>query len=200
VVFVAVDGICRANFKIQTKLREGLRQVVSELGRKYQMSLLSGDRSADKATMEGIFPPGAPMFFHQKPEDKLRYVAECQSKTETVMMLGDGLNDAGALKKADVGIAVSEDVANFSPASDGILDAASFENLPKFLALSRKAKNIIFVCFGVSFAYNIVGLSFAMTGLLTPLFAAILMPLSSITVVSLSTMLVRIAAKQLKLN
>lgn len=199
-VFIAQNGRTLGRFMVSSQMRNGLDQVVSSLATSYSMSLLSGDRPADRAMMEAIFPVGSPMHFQQRPEDKLRYVAERQAAGETVIMLGDGLNDAGALQRADVGIAVSEDVANFSPASDGILDARSFSMLPAFLKLSRKARKIILICFGVSFAYNIVGLSFAITGMLTPLLAAVLMPVSSITIVALSTLLVRVAASQLKLT
>jgi Cu+-exporting ATPase len=199
-VFIAQNGSPLGRFVVSSQLRNGLKQVIASLGTGYRMSLLSGDRPADKGMMEGLFPVGTPMYFQQKPEDKLHYVAERQTSGETVIMLGDGLNDAGALQRADVGIAVSEDVANFSPASDGILDARSFDKLPAFLTLSRRARKVILICFGVSFAYNIVGLSFAITGMLTPLLAAVLMPVSSITIVALSTLLVRVAATQLRLK
>jgi Cu+-exporting ATPase len=116
------------------------------------------------------------------------------------MMLGDGLNDAGALQQSDVGIVVADNVNNFTPASDGILDAKSFDKLPVFITLSKASRHIIYASFGLSFLYNIVGLSFAISGNLTPVFAAILMPLSSISVVLFTTLMVTLSVRKLKLN
>jgi Cu+-exporting ATPase len=99
------------------------------------------------------------------------------------MMVGDGLNDAGALKQSDVGVAVMEKVGAFSPASDVILDAACVKQLPEILTLARRAARIVRVSFGISAAYNVVGVGIAAAGLLSPLVCAVLMPLSSASVV-----------------
>jgi Cu+-exporting ATPase len=107
-------------------------------------------------------------------------------------MVGDGLNDAGALGIADVGIAVSEDVFRFTPSSDAIIEAAKLWQLDKLLLLSNFSKTVLKVCLAFSIAYNIIGLSFAISGNLTPLVAAILMPISSITIVFISTFLVHL--------
>ncbi len=200
VVYMAIDGVSKGKFAISTSLRSGLSSVIDQLASFFRLSLLSGDRATEESLMKEVFPKETPMHFNQTPEKKLAYVSDCQKIGEKVMMVGDGLNDAGALQQAEVGMAISEDIASFSPASDAILDAKSFETLPTFLLFARRARQIIFICFGVSFAYNIVGLTFAMSGILTPLFAAILMPVSSITIVGLSTLLVHLVAVRLKLN
>ena len=112
-------------------------------------------------------------------------------------MIGDGLNDAGALKKAFIGLAVSEDIHQFSPACDGIMSAESLVGIPEILGFSRKVIRIVFLAFGISFLYNIVGLSFAISGHLTPLISAILMPISSVTVVGFVTLLVGAIGRKL---
>jgi Cu+-exporting ATPase len=98
-------------------------------------------------------------------------------------MIGDGLNDAGALRQSDVGISISEDINTFTPAADAILDSDQFKNLPTFLKFSRISIRIIMISFLISFLYNFIGLYFAIQGTLSPLIAAILMPISSLTVV-----------------
>jgi len=104
------------------------------------------------------------------------------------MMVGDGLNDAGALAQSDVGMTVSESSAALTPASDAILDARSLDRLPQALQLTRKARHIVIASLGLSLMYNVTGVSFAVAGKLTPLIAAILMPLSSVTVVGFVTL------------
>ena len=116
------------------------------------------------------------------------------------MMVGDGLNDAGALKASDVGISVSEDINTFSPACDAILAAEKFKSFDRLLKFAKVSITIVKISFGISFAYNIIGLSFAVTGLLSPLVSAILMPISSVTVVAFTTIATRLTAKRMRLG
>ena len=102
-------------------------------------------------------------------------------------MIGDGLNDSGALAQSDVGIAISENINVFSPACDGILDASRFKDLPAFIQLAKQGNRIIKWSFVFSLLYNLVGLVLAITGNLKPVYAAILMPLSSISIVVFTT-------------
>ena len=140
------------------------------------------------------------MYFNQNPESKLEFVKGLQESGKKVMMVGDGLNDSGALKQSDVGIAVSENVNVFSPACDGILDAFQFKEIVSYLTLSRTAIRIIKWSFLLSLAYNVIGLSFAVTGHLMPVVAAILMPLSSISVVIFTTLATQFAGRNLERN
>jgi P-type Cu+ transporter len=110
-------------------------------------------------------------------------------------MLGDGLNDAGALMQSNVGIAVSDNTAQFSPACDAILDGSNVRLMDKFIAYARSGKTIVATSFILSIVYNIAGLSFAVQGILSPMVAAILMPASSISIVLLVTLLSSLSAR-----
>lgn len=160
--------------------------------------LLTGDLAVDPE-VAAVFAP------HQlhtgcSPADKARFVQGLQAKGRRVLMVGDGLNDAGALRQSDVGITVSETSAALTPASDAILDVRAFGDLPAALRLARSARRIVYGSLLLSLAYNITGVSVAISGHLTPLVAAILMPLSSVSVVGFVTLCVWIRARQLGLH
>ena len=171
----------------------------TKLSKTYSIKLLSGDNDGERATLEKILPANTEMVFNQKPEQKLAFIKSLQDQGHNVMMVGDGLNDAGALAQSDIGIAVSENVNIFSPACDAILDADNFGKLSNYLKLSKKAIKIIKMSFMLSIMYNIVGLGFAVTGNLAPLVAAIIMPLSTVTIVTFVTIMSNIYAKRLKI-
>lgn len=186
-------------FTLSNSYRKGIENVIRQLEKKYKVSLLSGDNSAEKENLKKFFQKKSDLLFNQSPEDKLNYIKHLQDVKEKVMMIGDGLNDAGALSKSDVGISVTENISNFTPASDAIMDSDVLNKLDVFLRYSRDSINIIYINFGISFIYNVIGLSFAVQGLLSPLIAAVLMPLSSITVVSIATLATNHLAKRRKL-
>ena len=147
------------------------------------MYVLSGDNDSEKSNLEKIFTPETQLRFNQSPQQKLDFIKDLQHAGKNVLMLGDGLNDAGALMQSNVGIAVSENSAQFSPASDAILDGSKVSMLDKFISYAKAGKQIVMASFILSILYNIVGLSFAVQGLLSPMVAAILMPASSISIV-----------------
>jgi Cu+-exporting ATPase len=183
-------------FTVTNSYREGIGSTIEALGSRYKLSLLSGDNEGEKFNLLKFFNREDELRFKQSPEDKLGYVKSLQSSGKKVLMIGDGLNDAGALKQSDVGIAVTEDISSFSPACDAILDASDINLLPKFLKYSQSAIKIIYISFVISFLYNLIGLSFAIQGKLSPLIAAILMPLSSISVVMFAALSTNLLAKR----
>lgn len=195
-VYLAINNKEKGFFSIGNSYRPKLKEVIRALQNEYNLTILSGDNNSEQEELEKIFGNKTKMFFRQTPYDKLNYVNKLQNKNEKVLMIGDGLNDAGALKKSNVGISIAEDVNNFSPACDGILDAESFEKLNTFIKFSKTSKNIIILSFIISFIYNIIGLSFAVQGTLSPVISAILMPLSSISVVVFATFTTNIIAKK----
>ncbi|WP_245763963.1 heavy metal translocating P-type ATPase [Thermoflexibacter ruber] len=196
VVHLAINGDYKGKFLISNEYRKGLEKMLNSLENKYELLVLSGDNEQEKERLSKIFDKKN-LTFKQTPQDKLNFIKDLQVKGKNVMMIGDGLNDAGALKQSNVGIALAEDVASFSPASDGILEASVFTQLPQFLQIAKAGKQVVNWSFAISLAYNIVGLSFAVQGLFTPVISAILMPLSSITVVSFATLAVSLWARRI---
>ncbi|OXG06518.1 Cu+-exporting ATPase [Flavobacterium araucananum] len=186
---INIDNQYVGKFIFQNQYREGLEKLFLTLSSSYQIKVLSGDNDGERYNLEAILPKGTELIFNQKPEQKLDFIKALQEKGNNVMMVGDGLNDAGALAQSNVGISISENVNVFSPACDAILDASEFFRLDYFLKLSQKSITIIKMSFVLSLLYNIVGLSFAVTGNLLPLVAAIIMPLSTITIVSFVTLM-----------
>ena len=195
-VFVSVDQEVRGYFNVETSIRSNIKELVASLGQKC-VALLSGDQKSEEQRMREVFPLPIDLRFNLDPHDKMNYVSDLQRQGRRVVMLGDGLNDSGALKQSQVGIAVTDDTGIFTPACDGILQGSQLAHFNSFLRLSKSATQILKVAFGISFFYNIIALSFAVSGNLSPLIAAILMPISSVSVVGFSTMAVNWASRGL---
>ncbi len=196
-IHIKINNNLKGCYIFKNSYREGTKEVFQSLAEKYNLVILSGDNDGEKEYLEQLLPKNIQYKFNQNPESKLEFVKNLQQKGNKVMMIGDGLNDAGALAQSNVGIAISEDVNVFSPACDAILDAKLFNNLPKFLTLATKTISIIKASFVLSFFYNVIGLYFALTGQLTPVVAAVLMPLSSITIVVFVTILTNWISKRI---
>ncbi len=197
-VHVSTNNIYKGKFTFYNAYRKGVSQLFNVLKKDYDLAILSGDNEGEKDNLTKLLPPKTKLLFNQKPEDKLEYIEYHQSEGANVLMIGDGLNDAGALAQSNVGIAISENVNVFSPACDAILDASKFNELSNYLKISRSAIKIIKWSFVLSFIYNIIGLYFAITGQLAPVVAAILMPLSSISIVIFTTICTNIISRKLR--
>ncbi|CAN5480505.1 heavy metal translocating P-type ATPase metal-binding domain-containing protein [soil metagenome] len=198
-VYVSKNGELKGNFLITNYLRNGLKGTIDSVSGINSLSILSGDNNKDESYLRTVFGKETEMKFLQKPEDKLNYIKKLQSENKKVLMIGDGLNDAGALKQSDAGVSITENISCFSPACDAILDAESLRDLNKFLKFSKTTINIIKASFIFSMVYNFVGLSFAVQGKLSPIIAAILMPVSSVSVVLFAVLLTWYYGKKNKL-
>ena len=188
-VHVEINGVYKGSYIFNNQYREGLEHLFEKLSNTYKLVILSGDNEGDRKILEKMLPSKTTIVFNQTPEQKLQYIEQLQKQGKNVMMIGDGLNDAGALAQSNVGISISENVNVFSPACDGILDASQFKKINFFMNYAKNAVKTIYISFGLSLLYNLVGLSFAVTGNLSPLVAAIIMPLSTITIVSFVTIM-----------
>jgi len=186
-VHISTNEVYKGCYVFFNRYRDGMQALFSELNTTVDLIVLSGDNDGERDYLKTQFPASAQLKFNQKPDDKLKFIKRLQQQGKKVMMVGDGLNDAGALAQSNVGIAVSEDVNVFSPACDGIIDASRLRELAEFMKLSRKSVRIIKYAFIFSLFYNLIGLGFAVTGNLAPVVAAILMPLSSISIVVFTT-------------
>ncbi len=197
-VHISIDNEYKGKYVFKNAYRDGVQALFSELKSDYTLAVVSGDNEGEKKYLEEFLPKETSFLFNQKPNDKLEYVDKLQGKKKNVIMIGDGLNDAGALAQSNVGIALSENINVFSPACDAILDASKFSEIGSYIKASKKAVQIIKYCFVLSLLYNVIGLYFATTGQLKPVVAAILMPLSSISIVVFTTIATNLLARKIK--
>lgn len=181
-VLVGFENKVAGCFHFSNQYRQNLPNLIHQLKKQYSLSVISGDNEAEKENLRHLFGSNTTLLFHQKPEDKLMYIRHLQCQGKTVMMIGDGLNDAVAFKQCDIGIAIAEQQNNFTPASDAIIHAEKLPLLLKFIQVCRANRKIVVASFILSIVYNITGLFFAVQGNLSPLIAAILMPASSLSI------------------
>ena len=197
-VHISLNDDYKGKYIFKNAYRKGVKSLFSTLNGDYNLAVVSGDNEGEKSYLEKILPKDTMFLFNQKPENKLAYVEKLQEKKQKVIMIGDGLNDAGALAQSNVGISISENINVFSPACDAILEASKFKEIVTYIQVSKKAIQIINYSFILSLCYNLIGLYFATTGQLKPVIAAILMPLSSISIVVFTTIATNLLGKNLK--
>ncbi len=200
-VYIKIDQDILGYIRFQNNYRPAMAESLAQLRSSYQLSLLSGDSDQEASVLQPLFGPAARLLFRQSPSDKLEYIRQQQAAgAQMVMMVGDGLNDAGALQQASIGVAVSEQAGQFTPASDAIIAGEQVPKMHQFLSFAKDSRKVIFANLSLSLLYNIVGLSFALTGHLTPVVSAILMPISSISVVVSATLLTNYYARKNQLS
>jgi Cu+-exporting ATPase len=182
-VYIEIDNSIKGRYVQETSYRHGLSALLNDVKSFAKISLISGDNDMEKARLVPYFGADAELCFDQTPKAKLEYINRYQEAGQRVAMIGDGLNDAGALSQSDVGIVITENTANFTPACDVIMDARQFEKIPLLFNFSRLSIRIVMFSYAIALVYNVIGLTYAVQGLLSPVIAAILMPLSSVTIV-----------------
>ncbi|MFN5423532.1 MAG: heavy metal translocating P-type ATPase, partial [bacterium] len=195
VVFVGIDGKLKGKFIIQQDYRTGIFDMIKRSMQLIpEMHIVSGDNNKEEEYLKQSLKDHVTIHFNATPEDKLKYIKSLQEQGKKVLMIGDGLNDAGALRQSNTGIAVTEQSNYFTPACDAILEGKSLSRLDELIKLARSGKKIVAASFALSIAYNIVGMYFATQALLSPMIAAILMPASTISIILLTTLGARVVA------
>jgi Cu2+-exporting ATPase len=187
-VFVSVDGKAAGVAGIGDALRADARATVDELrSRGIRVRILSGDHPAVVARIGAqLGLPEADVIGGATPEDKRELVAGLVShpdRTGTVVMVGDGVNDAAALAMADVGIAVHGGMGASIVAADVVLTREGIAPLLSIVDGARRLRGVVLRNLAFSLLYNGVASAFAVAGMVSPLLAALLMPISSLTVV-----------------
>ncbi len=197
-VYISVNDELKGYFSVENKYRKGLPEIISSLEKSYDLHLISGDNQTEEQNLLPLFKDKGRLNFNRSPVEKLNYIKELKTNNRNVLMIGDGLNDSGALTEANAGISIADDIYHFSPACDAILEADKFQSLNRFIKFSKTAIKVVYASLGISFLYNIVGLYFAVTGQLSPIIAAILMPASSISVVAFASFSIILLSKMKK--
>lgn len=183
-VHVSVDGELVAMAGMGDRVRDDARTALDTLrANGWRTVLLSGD-AVDVVRTVGVslgFADGQAIG-GASPEQKLAFIEDAKRRGR-VVMVGDGVNDAAAIAAANVGIGVQGGAEACLATADVYLTRSDLSALVELTDGSRRTLRVIRRNIALSIAYNVVGASMAMFGLLTPLAAAILMPASSITVV-----------------
>ena len=132
-VWINIAGEPLGYFQFENKYREGLKETIETLGQHYDLHLISGDNESERENLLPLFKDHGRLNFNQSPTDKLKYIQNLQMKGESALMIGDGLNDAVALKESRVGVVIADNIYNFTPACDAILQAGKFSKLDRFI-------------------------------------------------------------------
>lgn len=184
-IYVELDNVYKGYFTIGNKYRDGFLNVAKSLKQSFKLYLLSGDNSSEKEFLKSYFDEDA-LNFEQTPQNKMDFIKTLQDNDHYVLMAGDGLNDAGAFMQSNVAVSVADDIYHFSPASDIIIEAEKFHTINKVIRFSKQSLKIVKISFVISFLYNLFGLIYALSGTMSPVFAAILMPISSVSIVAIA--------------
>jgi Cu+-exporting ATPase len=181
-----INGKWRGVFNLKFEIRKGMQEMLKQLKSSFKLGLLSGDTDADDLRMRKLFPFGSELVYKLSPIEKANGIAKMEESVRCAYV-GDGLNDTGALQEASVGISVSDAHQRFTPAADILIPGEQLKNLPAIVDYAKACRRIVFMSFGLSLLYNVIGLSYALTGNLSPLVAAVLMPISTFTIILFTT-------------
>lgn len=183
-IYLKVNDQILGHFSIALQVRKSLDLMFQNLNKDYKLYLLSGDQNLNPKDFSSWIPEPN-IIKGVDPKQKSDFMERLKN-FKGVLMVGDGINDTLAFQKSTVGIAVVEENGSFFPACDGIIKGENLGDLQQLLLFSKACKKTTILCFGFSIIYNLIGLSFAISLHLTPLFAAIFMPISTASIVAIS--------------
>ena len=189
-VVIAAQGDVLCYFELEDAPRSDASSTVEAWTKKgYSVLIASGDSNSAVQKLGLAFGlPASSCHSEMLPDDKLRLLQTLQNNPERkVLMLGDGINDAPCLAKADVGIAVRGSVDMASASADVFFSNDYLCNVASLIDYSRYLKVSLEMALCASIAYNAIAVVFAATGHIHPLVAALIMPLSSITTLAIAT-------------
>lgn len=185
-------------FLIGQTMKRGIKSMLNDLIASYKVNILTGDHLAGAemiaASTQGT---GINISANQKPSDKLNFIKSCQAQSMPVMMVGDGINDGPAMRTANVGLAIVPRGKYFHPTADALTLSDQLAALPNWLKFSRQTLQMVRVGLAISLIYNALAYYWAITGFLTPVVAALFMPLSSLSVVAITVLLTKYQANRL---
>jgi Cu2+-exporting ATPase len=182
-VYCAVDKAHVAVFALADKLRGDAQQLVNELrAAGIGMTLLSGDRKVVAEAIAGQLG-GMEVIAEVLPQDKDQVIQRLQQEGKVVAMVGDGINDAPALIRANVGIALGSGTDVSVESADIVLMHNGLDKVRLATMLSRRTLRTIKQNIGLSFLYNAIMVPLAMMAKVSPLVAAVTMPISSLIVI-----------------
>ncbi|MCB0279123.1 MAG: HAD family hydrolase, partial [Calditrichaeota bacterium] len=193
-VHIGLNGKYIGSIHVKRQLRSGIANMLEKLKQSYSLYLLSGDTDRERKEFENFFDVDK-LHFSQSPFDKEDFVKNLNATKSRPVFIGDGLNDSSAITASAVGIAVSDEHAQFSPSCDAMISAQNLHFFHDYLTYIHRSKWIVYASFTLAILYNITGLTFAFNGQLTPLLSAILMPLSSVTIIVFSVSATSLIAK-----
>ena len=186
-IFVALGSSVGAVAVLGDEVRPEAAGVVRHLHDEgWRVGIVSGDRQEVVDTVAaqlGIEPDLAKGSL--SPEQKVECVEACRADMP-VVMIGDGVNDAAALARASFGVALQGGAEASLAAAHSYIIGDDLDRLPEIIRGARRTVSAVKLCLGVSLGYNAVAASLAAAGMLTPLVAAFLMPVSSLTVLGLA--------------
>jgi Cu+-exporting ATPase len=191
-VYIAIDNQLKGIIEIDDKLKENSAEAISSLkALGIKTIMITGDyQEVAKSVAEKI---GIDEFKAEiLPEDKANAVKKFQQEFGITAMVGDGINDAPALAQSDIGIAIGKGTDVAIETAEIVLINDDLRNVVKAIKLSRKTLSTIKQNLFWAFIYNVIGIPLAALGLLNPMFAALAMSLSSVSVVSNSLKLKKV--------
>ncbi len=187
-VLIAVNSQVTTLLGITDPIREGAEALIADLRKRgWQIGMLSGDHQAI-AERVGNLLQIAPERCHGglSPEEKLAAIRQSRVPGRAVVMIGDGANDAAALAAADVGVAVRGGAEVSLQAAPVFIGSGKLSSIVKLLQGAQRTTQLIYLSFAISLSYNVVSVVLAMCGWISPLVAAVLMPISSVSVLAVT--------------